>query len=265
MDERAERILESLKRKYVLIPVAAVALAAFILSGAYEKIGNTITNKVVLYLIGGESEPAKIEVVQGAEASEKSRGELNHLKVVHPPRETREPEIGRNEEYKIEKAQVEVAASNPESDKIMIANADEQKEDIRYKSHVSPDTSMRDSSLPYINPQPKQAPVKPIEQVHAYTATYLRDPFYSLVKVEKEQPSKLLDVSKAKMVGAVWGESGIIALLEDEKGRSYALREGDRVVNGRVSKVTPTSVTFVLTIFGMTRQVTLEIAEEGEW
>jgi len=265
MDERAKRILGSLKRKYVLIPVAGMALAVFILSGVHEKIGNTITNKVVLYLIGGENEPAKIEVVQGAEASEESQGELNPGKSIDQPGEETKPEIDSGEEYKMEKDQVEERASTPEHDKVMIAKAGDEKQDFEHQIEVRPDTPAVASSLVDPNPQPEQAPARTLEQVHAYTATYLRDPFYSLVKAEKQQPSKLLDVSKAKMVGAVWGESGIIALLEDEKGRSYALREGDRVLNGRVSKVTPTSVTFVLTIFGMTRQVTLEIAEEGEW
>jgi hypothetical protein len=67
------------------------------------------------------------------------------------------------------------------------------------------------------------------------------------------------------MVGSVWGDSGIIALLEDEAGRSYALKVGDKVVNGRVISVTPASVTFSITVFGLTRSVTLELAEEGEW
>jgi hypothetical protein len=66
------------------------------------------------------------------------------------------------------------------------------------------------------------------------------------------------------MVGSVWGESGIIALLEDDIGRSYALKVGDKVVNGRVISVTPASVTFTITAFGLTKSVTLELAEEGE-
>jgi hypothetical protein len=66
------------------------------------------------------------------------------------------------------------------------------------------------------------------------------------------------------MVGSVWGESGIIALLEDKTGRSYALKVGDRVLNGRVIAVTPASVTFSITTFGITKTVTLELAEEGE-
>ncbi len=101
--------------------------------------------------------------------------------------------------------------------------------------------------------------------MRAYTATYLRDPFYSLIKAREKRPAKLLDVSRAKMVGSVWGESGIIALLEDDSGRSYALRVGDRVLNGKVVSVTPASVTFSITIFGLTKTVTLELAEEGEW
>jgi hypothetical protein len=105
----------------------------------------------------------------------------------------------------------------------------------------------------------------PRHTIDSYTATFLRDPFQSLIARDEKAPSKLLDVSSARMVGSVWGDSGIIALLEDEAGRSYALKVGDRVVNGRVVSVTPASVTFSITVFGLTRSVTLELAEEGEW
>jgi hypothetical protein len=100
---------------------------------------------------------------------------------------------------------------------------------------------------------------------HKYTAGFLRDPFRSLVSGKEDGSSRLLEVSSAMMVGSVWGESGIIALLEDEAGKSYALKVGDRVVNGRVVSVTPATVTFTITVFGLTRSVTLELTEEGEW
>jgi hypothetical protein len=100
---------------------------------------------------------------------------------------------------------------------------------------------------------------------YQYTAGFLRDPFRSLVSGEEGTSNRLLEVSSASMVGSVWGESGIIALLEDDSGRSFALKVGDRVVNGRVVSVTPATVTFTITVFGLTRSVTLELAEEGEW
>jgi hypothetical protein len=103
------------------------------------------------------------------------------------------------------------------------------------------------------------------ERMKAYTASYLRDPFYSLISADKDMPNKLLDISRAKMVGSVWGEKSIIALLEDDSGRSYALKAGDKIVNGKVVSVSPASATFSVTIFGMTKNVTLELAEEGEW
>jgi len=100
---------------------------------------------------------------------------------------------------------------------------------------------------------------------YQYTAGFLRDPFKSLVSGEEGTSNRLLEVSSASMVGSVWGESGIIALLEDDSGRSFALKVGDRVVNGRVVSVTPATVTFTITVFGLTRSITLELAEEGEW
>lgn len=103
------------------------------------------------------------------------------------------------------------------------------------------------------------------ERLRAYTASHLRDPFYSLISADRDMPNKLLDISRAKMVGSVWGKTSIIALLEDDAGRSYALKAGDKVVNGKVVSVSPASITFSVTIFGMTKNVTLELAEEGEW
>lgn len=116
---------------------------------------------------------------------------------------------------------------------------------------------------PGAEPEEKQEIVR--QHVRAYSASYLRDPFYSLIAADKDMPNKLLDVSRAKMVGSVWGESSIIGLLEDDAGRSYALKAGDKVVNGKVVSVSPASVTFSVTVFGLTRNVTLELSDEGEW
>lgn len=101
------------------------------------------------------------------------------------------------------------------------------------------------------------------QRMSAYTASYLRDPFYSLISADRDMPAKLLDISRGKMVGSVWGEKSIIALLEDEAGRSYALKAGDKIVNGKVVSVSPASVTFSVTVFGLTKNVTLELADEG--
>jgi hypothetical protein len=100
-------------------------------------------------------------------------------------------------------------------------------------------------------------------RLNAYTASYLRDPFYSLIRADRDLPNKLLDISRGRMVGSVWGEKSIIALLEDDAGRSYALKAGDKIVNGKVVSVSPASVTFSVTVFGLTKNVTLELAEEG--
>jgi hypothetical protein len=112
-------------------------------------------------------------------------------------------------------------------------------------------------------PPEKQEIVR--QHLSSYTASYLRDPFYSLISADRDVPNKLLDISRGKMVGSVWGEKYIIALLEDDAGRSFALKAGDKVVNGKVVSVSPASVTFSITLFGLTKNVTLELADEGEW
>lgn len=261
MDERAKKILAGLKSKYFVIPGLGALVLAFVLTGAYRKLGSEITNQVVLYLIGGQKQSVGIEIVQGARAAEQDLAQAP------------QPEAGAHDQTfnrEIPNAEHDKVLSHAQTDAVLLAMKQEspQQAALSEGSTQGTDTSSTNQSH-MLSSQPyqglKQVERTAVRHVQAYTASYLRDPFYSLVKAEAEKPSKLLDVSKAKMVGAVWGESGIIALLEDDKGRSYALREGDRVLNGRVSKVTPSSVTFVLTIFGITRQVTLEIAEEGEW
>lgn len=261
MDERAKKILAGLKSKYFVIPGLAALVLAFALTGGYRRLGSAITNQVVLYLIGGEKHSVGIEIVQGVRAGEQKLSEVPQPEV-GGPNQTLDQEIPKgecSEELSHGRADAVFLAmkqDSPEGEAVFQGPMQRADTSSATRSHVHEPQPVQDL---------KQTDKIAVRQVQAYTASYLRDPFYSLVKAEAEKPSKLLDVSKAKMVGAVWGESGIIALLEDDKGRSYALREGDKVLNGRVSKVTPSSVTFALTIFGMTRQVTLEIAEEGEW
>lgn len=271
MKEMVRKIVTGLGNKYVLISALTSLVIAFVFSGAYRKAADLITTKVALYLIGAGSEPVRIEVVKGVEASEENQaGLVAPQAIVRQVQETVTSEMKENSQEQVKGLEPREIVTDPESANLLLAKGEEQekKESVHQEFQEKTDTSGATFSYQPNSPSLEglgQPTKSYTQQIQAYKATYLRDPFYSLVKAESEKPSKLLDVSKAKMVGAVWGESGIIALLEDERGRSYALREGDRVLNGRVSKVTPTSINFVLTIFGMTRQVTLEIAEEGEW
>jgi hypothetical protein len=156
---------------------------------------------------------------------------------------TPEGEVKKGEELFEEIAQLAEAKTDGEAEETIVRRARE----------ANPDT----------NEEPPEQYEIVRERMNAYTATYLRDPFYSLISADRDLPNKLLDISRGKMVGSVWGEKSIIALLEDDAGRSYALKAGDKIVNGKVVSVSPASVTFSVTVFGLTKNVTLELADEG--
>ena len=79
-----------------------------------------------------------------------------------------------------------------------------------------------------------------------------RDPFESLVGRQKAQsdlknlpPGKGgLQVSTLKIDGIVHGPNGMIAVISNPQQRTYFLREGDQLYDGRVDKIAMDGVTF---------------------
>jgi len=98
-----------------------------------------------------------------------------------------------------------------------------------------------------------------------YSSFGRRDPFGSLLKgaFSKAKDDDLLDVGEIKMVGVVWGEKDRFAVVEDKRHHSHILREGDKVVYGRVLRITQTSLTVQHYFFGETSNVTIYL-NEGE-
>jgi len=220
--------------KRIAIPLAAIAVISFFALGGHGKIAEAVIGRVVGYLMGGvEIDASNSDLLSVAEAHEIRSVSIEHA-------------LGTDG--------VVIQTSQPAStEDALTVSGDEMIVAQASESAIQDTANVQQGGKAQVN------------ATRAYTASYLRDPFYSLMASEEARPTKLLDISRAKMVGSVWGETGIIALLEDDRGRSYALRVGDKVVNGKVTAVTPGSVTFSITVFGMTKQVTLEIAEEGEW
>jgi hypothetical protein len=233
MPGKAQEIGKYFRGGRIAIPIVVVAVILFFALGGHRRLMNYAVDETAEYLSGG------------AEMTDQEP--------------TTESGAAREPEAAAEKAEVAVAQAEP----------------VKEKVQERPPTG--EVAKPAPPPPPpdvtagQEVAAEPVEKgvtrtkVSVYTASYMRDPFFSLVSADEAAPAKLLDVSRARMVGSVWGESGIIALLEDDSGRSYALKVGDRVINGTVISVTPASVTFSITLFGMTKSVTLELAEEGEW
>ncbi|MFH1312807.1 MAG: hypothetical protein ABIJ00_06225 [Candidatus Eisenbacteria bacterium] len=217
------------------IPLAAVGIIVFVVFGGHQKIMSFAVNQVTEFLLGaGDSAVREPAEYSSSHDKAPSKGDIFSGSTIMNTMAPTEAAAGEVDE---------VAQTAPESEPAVEA---------------LPDTA---AALPDVADNIDLSR----ETATAYTAAFLRDPFYSLVATGMERGSRMLDVSGATMVGSVWGESGIIALLEDDGGRSYALRVGDRVINGSVVSVTPASITFSITIFDLTKSVTLELAEEGEW
>jgi hypothetical protein len=236
-------ILRRFLSRRVFIPLLAAAAVLFIVLGGYRGIASFAMDEMTGFLVGTGAHADQQSLLQtSAPRSEAKGGPAVEAAAVPQPVPANRPEPGSGP-----------ALSG-------------------HAVRTEPGTLLAQAALSEAAAAEAAPPPPPVAQdstayrkvMKMYTATFLRDPFSSLVQAGKERLGKLLEVSRAKMVGSVWGESGIIALLEDDTGRSYALRVGDRVANGSVIAVTPASVTFTITVFGLTKSVTLELAEEGE-
>ena len=80
-----------------------------------------------------------------------------------------------------------------------------------------------------------------------------RDPFESLVGHEKSQaetdknlpPGKAgLRIASLRLDGIVRGPNGMIAVVTNPQARTYFLREGDQLYDGRVEKIAMDGVSF---------------------
>jgi type IV pilus assembly protein PilP len=76
-----------------------------------------------------------------------------------------------------------------------------------------------------------------------------RDPFESLIGRRKDAPNlppgKLgLQVSTLRLDGIVRAPNGMIAVVSNPQARTYFLREGDRLYDGSVEKISMDSVSF---------------------
>lgn len=248
MPADANDVLKFFRGKRAIALVAVVGVAAFLVLGGHRKaIGFAVDEMAGFLLSAGDLKDEELN--EGGGAPSIAVGEQSHdvglltgesiLNQVGPSEAMAAPAA--------EEAPAEEAV--PADDQRLIAQAMDQPPEEEAAT-VQESVEAR-------------AAARKIE--YQYTAGFLRDPFRSLVSDDQGRSARLLEVSTAIMVGSVWGESGIIALLEDDSGRSFALKVGDKVVNGRVVSVTPATVTFSITVFGLTRSVTLELADEGEW
>jgi hypothetical protein len=288
MPANSKAVPKFFRGKWMVALLVGVGIAAFLVLGGHRKVLSFAVDEMADFLLGvnevKDQDPAEDRgMADHAIAAEPSvgglisgggiLGQVGATTVMAAPVE--EPEADLEETEAAEEAPetpgpgieavdaqgtpavVEIAA------RAEVAAGGEPIQDVQEADQILLTQAAADPPATGQSPDQCSAPTRDV--IRTYTASFLRDPFHSLVTKGEGRSSKLLEVAGARMVGSVWGESGIIALLEDEANRSYALTVGDRVINGHVVSVTPASVTFSITVFGLTRTVTLELAEEGEW
>jgi Tfp pilus assembly protein PilP len=109
-------------------------------------------------------------------------------------------------------------------------------------------------SAPVTKPaKPVEREVNPEETQQAEEKAARRDPFESLVMRQQAQkqaavnlpPGKAgLQVSTLRLDGIVKAPSGMIAVVTNPQARTYFLREGDQLYDGRVEKIAMDGVSF---------------------
>jgi hypothetical protein len=100
---------------------------------------------------------------------------------------------------------------------------------------------------------------------YQYNALGRRDPFRPLVGggfVGTEQSSAPPDVGGMRVVGIVWGSDDKFALVEDPRGTSLVLRQGDKVMNGVVETLRRDAVVVKLNIDGQTQMVAIPLSRK---
>ena len=103
---------------------------------------------------------------------------------------------------------------------------------------------------------------------YQYNALGRRDPFQPMVggefvgaDVGGDAP---VDVGGMKVVGIVWGTEDKFAMVEDGRGQSLVLRQGDKVMNGVVEGLRRDAVVVRITADGQTQSVAIPLTRKGD-
>lgn len=100
-----------------------------------------------------------------------------------------------------------------------------------------------------------------IEDKIIYSSFGRRDPFINL-----DGPSTDgINIDGVELVGIIWESETPMVLLADARnpGVSYTLKEGDKIMNGKVLKITPEEVLFLINEFGVSRRYTMTLPDRN--
>ena len=100
----------------------------------------------------------------------------------------------------------------------------------------------------------------PIEERVSYSSFGRRDPFVEIKGLMEEG----INIDQVELVGIIWESDVPMAILVDAKNPnvSYTVKEGDRILNGKVLKITQTDVLFLLQEFGVSRRYSMSLPDQ---
>jgi hypothetical protein len=105
---------------------------------------------------------------------------------------------------------------------------------------------------------------KPVE----YVSGGRRDPFRALIADEKkgaeEVETDLLKLNGAILTGVVWAQGQYLALVKDNEGKNFFLRDGDPIYQGHVTLVTQSQASFEISDFGDYQKVVLKVSAKDK-
>ncbi len=99
----------------------------------------------------------------------------------------------------------------------------------------------------------------PIEERVSYSSFGRRDPFIEVKGLMEDG----INIDQVELVGIIWESEVPLAILADSKNPeiSYTVKEGDRILNGKVLKITQTDVLFLLQEFGVSRRYSMSLPD----
>jgi len=153
-------------------------------------------------------------------------------------------------------AKAAVAKAAPEP-KVAVAKAaapktDAKKGDAKKEAKTA---SAKTTTVAAASPAPvaaKPEPTKPKAEDKKWAMNGKRDPFFSPVVHQEgsgcSTGKKCLEINAINLRGVVKSDNGFIAVVTNNIGKAYFLRENDPVFNGYVVKITGDSVVFQETV-----------------
>jgi hypothetical protein len=103
-----------------------------------------------------------------------------------------------------------------------------------------------------------------LDELYADRVTYSsfgrRDPFVEINGLVEEG----INIDQVELVGIIWEAEEPVAILVETKNPSvsYTLKEGDKIMNGKVLKITQTDVLFLIQEFGVSRRYSMGLPDK---